>query len=162
MALPQTLDLTRVSVLAEIIIRGGDLHDPSANVRQILQSNYRVLSPRYGVYGLSILLNAMTQQSASYALLAQRNQLLNKKLSLSVVGVVTTQLRRSGYGIVIYVTPSHDLPDHHTLAVFDVGPTDEQGRPLGSAYHELPDAAADAIIRAFTQVVDNPYPKPRP
>jgi hypothetical protein len=121
-----------------------------------------VLSARYGIYGLSVLLNATPQQSASYTALARRNPLLNKKLSLSVVGTVRAMLRRSGYGIVIYVTPSHDLPDHHTLAVFDVNLADEQGQPLNAAYHELPDAATDAIIGAFTQVVDNPYPKPRP
>ncbi len=162
MALPQALDLTQVSTLAEIIIRGGDLHDPRANVRQILQNNYRVLSARYGVYGLSVLLNATPQQSASYASLAQRNPLLNKKLSLSVVGVVRAKLKRSGYGIVIYVTPSPDLPDHHTLAVFDVNPDDDLGQPLSAVHHELPDTAADAIISAFTQVVNNPYPRPRP
>ena len=71
----------------------------------------------------------------------QPNPILNKQLSLSVVGTVKSALRQAGYGMLLYVTPSTDLPDHHTLAVFDW---------------------ADALINAFVTVVPNSYPKPRP
>jgi len=164
MPTPQQLDLTQVPMLAEIIIRGGDLHDASANVKQILQNNYQVLSTRYGIRGLSVLINATTQQQASYNMLAQRNPIFNRKLSLSVIGAVKMALKHAGFGviIIIYVTPSHDLPDHHTLAVYDVDPLDEQDKPLSTVHRHLPDNAAKAIIIAFNQVVDNPYPKQRP
>ncbi len=160
--MPQILDLTQISVLAEIIIRGGDLHDPKANVRQILQNNYKVFSAKYGVYGLSVIINTTMQQSASYATLIQRNPIFNRKISLSVIGTLRAILKSAGFGMILYVTPSHDLPDHHTLAVFDVDPADVQGQLLSAIYATLPDTAADAIIRAFSQVVNNPHPKPRP
>lgn len=156
MPTPVALDLGQLSVLAEIIIRGGDLHDAKANVRQIMKNNYRVYSPRYGVYGLSVLMNANPAQPATYDQLAQRNPIFNKKLSLSVVGTVTGALRRLGYGMMLYKTPAQDLPDHHTLAVFDLSDAAQ------TIHHELQDPAVDALISAFAPTVDNPYPKPRP
>jgi len=156
MPTPGTVDLTQLSSLAEIIIRGGDLHDTQTNVRQILSNNYRVYSTNYGVYGLSVIINANPAQPATYDQLAQRNPILNKKLSVSVMGTVKGALRRAGFGMLLYVTPSGDLPDHHTLAVFD---WDDEKQ---SVHHVLPDAAAAAIITAFSSVVENPYPKSRP
>jgi hypothetical protein len=156
MSVPAMLDLTQLSVLAEIIIRGGDLHDAPANVRRILQNNYRVLSQHYGVYGLSVLVNANMAQPAAFDQLAQRNPIFNRKLSLSVIGSVAAELQHAGYGMILYATPSPDLPDHHSLAVFDLG---DSARIV---HHTLPDPAADALISAFHLVVDNPYPKPRP
>jgi hypothetical protein len=156
MPTPTVLDLTKISILAEIVIRGGDLHDPHTNVRQILKNNYRVFSPRYGVYGLSVLINTNPIQPATYEILVQRNPIFNRKISLSVIGSVTTALQHVGYGMLLYVTPSHDLPDHHTLAVFDLRDTTQ------TVHHELPDSAANALISAFVQTVSNPYPKPRP
>src|SRR6185437_9182534 len=103
MPTPQQLDLTQVPMLAEIIIRGGDLHDASANVKQILQNNYQVLSTRYGVRGLSVLINATTQQQASYNMLAQRNPIFNRKLSLSVIGAVKMALKHAGFGVIIII-----------------------------------------------------------
>lgn len=156
MPTPATLDLTQLSVLTELIIRGGDLHDVKANVRLILQNNYRVYSLRYGVYGLSVLINANPAQPATYAQLAQRNPIFNKKLTLSVVGAVSGALHQAGFGMVLYVTPSIDLPDHHTLAVFDLSDATQ------TLHQTLPDAAVTALIRSFPPAVDNPYPKPRP
>jgi hypothetical protein len=80
----------------------------------------------------------------------------NRKLSLSVIGSVAAELQGAGYGMMLYGTPSPNLPDHHTLAVFDLGDSAQ------TVHHTLPDPAADALIRAFHLVVDNPYPKPRP
>ena len=88
MITPRTLDLTQLSSLAEMIIRGGNVHDLPPVVRQVLANNYRVYSTRYGVYGLSVILNATPAQPATYDQLAQRNPILNKQLSLSVVGTV--------------------------------------------------------------------------
>lgn len=156
MPTPAVLDLNDLSVLAEVILRGGDLHDSSADVRLILQNNYRVLSPQYGVYGLSVLINAHAAQPATYDQLARRNPLFNRTLSVSVIGVVAAALRRAGYGMVLYVTPSHDLPDHHSVAVFDVGDAAQ------TVHRTLPDDAAKALISAFPAAVANPYPKPRP
>ena len=156
MLTPGMLDLTHLSVLTEIIIRGGDLHDAHANVRQILYNNYRVYSPRYGVYGLSVLVNANPAHPVTYDQLAQRNPIFNRKLSLSVIGTVQGALRGAGYGMVVYMTPSTDLPDHHTLAVFNL--SDE----AQTIHHTLPDLAVDALISAFPQAIDNPYPKLRP
>lgn len=156
MPTPVTLDLTQLSILAEIIIRGGDLHGASANVRQILQNNYRIYSPRYGVYGLSVLVNANPAQPATYDQLAQRNPIFNRKLSVSVIGAVTGALHRAGYGMVLYVTSSNDLPDHHTLAIFDLGDVAQ------TIHQTLPDPAVGALMSAFPAAVDNPYPKPRP
>jgi hypothetical protein len=59
------------------------------------------------------------------------------------------ELSVARYEIVLFVTPSRRLPDHHTLAVA-VG---------GTTLPTLPDAAADALIRALI-VVDNPYRQP--
>ena len=86
----------------------------------------------------------------------QPNPILNKQLSLSVVGTVKSALRQAGYGMLLYVTPSTDLPDHHTLAVFDWADATQ------AMHHTLADATADALISAFVTVVPNSYPKPRP
>lgn len=65
-----------------------------------------------------------------------------------MVGRLIAQLGAEGYEPVLFVTPTAHMPDHHTLAVARAGSS--------VAEQTLPDAAADALIRAM-DVVDDPY-----
>lgn len=65
-----------------------------------------------------------------------------------MIGRLIAELSAEGYEPVLFVTPMALMPDHHTLAVTRAG--------ISVAEQALPDAAADALIRAMA-VDDNPY-----
>jgi len=52
----------------------------------------------------------------------------------------------AGYELVLYITPTPKLPDHHSLAV----------AVSGTVQPKRSDVAADALLQALTEV-DNPY-----
>ena len=142
MATPR-VDLGAINTLAEIVVRGGDAHDPRA--RHALQRGYQQHLTFPDVQGLSVVF----REGASLDELARQAAYPNAKLSYSVMSRLRAELHAAGYDLVLYITPSRRLPDHHTLAVA-LG---------GSPLPVLPDAAADALIRALI-VVDNPYRQP--
>jgi hypothetical protein len=90
------------------------------------------------VQGLSVVF----RERASLYELARAAQLPYPNLSYSVVSLLRAELRAVGFEMVLYITPSRRLPAHHTLAVAAGGIT----------LPNLPDAAADALIR--TLIVD--------
>ena len=142
MATP-TIPLTQVSVLSELILRGGNATDPRS--RQSLRDQYvRGFPALYPdvTSGLSCLF----RPGATLDELAREGAYRNGKLSFALVGPLTRELASSGYGAVLYVTPTHRYPDHHTLTLVRNGQIERT----------LRDDALDALLRAV-HVVDNPY-----
>ncbi len=78
--------------------------------------------------------------------LAREGSFPHQKLSFSVVGKIIQELATAGFELILFVTPTPQFPDHHSLAV----------AKNGAVQQTLADEAADALIRAMT-VVDNPY-----
>ena len=142
MATPR-IDLDAINALSEVVVRGGNAHDPRAH--HTLQRAYQQHMSFPDVQGLSVVF----RERASLDELARAAQLPYPNLSYSVVSLLRAELRRVGFEMVLYITPSRRLPDHHTLAVA-VG---------GLTLPNLPDAAAVALIRTLI-VVDNPYRQP--
>lgn len=134
------VNLQMINVAAEIILRSGDTSVATARVT--LQGAYAPDEDYLDVMGISILF----KEGATFDMLAREGSFPHKKLSHAIVAKVMTELALVGYELVLWVTPTADLPDHHTLAV----------RGQGVAESHLPDDAADALILAFT-VVENPY-----
>ena len=66
------------------------------------------------------------------------------------MGEVTHELALVGYELVLFVTPTPELPDHHALAI-------AKG---GQVQATLSDDAASALLRAM-RVIDNPYQQPK-
>lgn len=157
--IPGKLDLTRVGLLAEIIVRGGDLKDRSNDQHAILRDNYRQVGQEYSVHGLSVFVSSDPAHPKTYQMLADANRVFNKRLSISVIGAVKNSLAAAGYGMTLYVTPYPNLPDHHDLVVCTI---DAAGTPTSADLDDLEDAAADALIAAILHVEKNPTPAQRP
>jgi len=94
--MPRKLDLSQGGLLAEIIVRGGDLHDMRNNQRKILQDNYRQVGQEYAIHGLSVFVSTDLAQPKTYQILASRNRVFNKRLSISVIGAMKNALLRAG------------------------------------------------------------------
>lgn len=156
---PRKLDLDQTLLLAELIVRGGDLRDTQNSQRKIIQDNYAQIGQEYSVHGLSVFVSADPAHSFTYQALASRNRVFNKRLSISQIGVVKDKLAQAGYGMILYTTPYPNLPDHHDLVVFAINTT---GQAQSTDLPTLPDGAADAIIAAILNVEDNPSPAQRP
>lgn len=88
----------------------------------------------------------MFRQGVTLNELAQRAAFPNRKLSVSIAGVLIHELARAGHEMVLYITPSDEILDHHTLAVTKDGVLQDH----------LEEHVAHALIHAFL-VVDNPY-----
>ena len=128
-------------MLAEIVVRAGNARQPDA--RLILQKAYVVADAAYpNTIGISTLF----RPGATLDELAREGSFPNAKLSYSVVGRIMAELAIAGYELVLYVTPTRALPDHHSLAV----------ARSGVVLQGLTDDAGDALLRAL-DVVDNPY-----
>lgn len=140
MATP-TVNLRQVSVLAEIIVRAGNARQSDA--RQILQKAYMAVDATYpDTIGISTLFSP----GATLDELAREGSFRNAKISYSIIGRILAELSTAGYELVLYVTPTPALPDHHALAV-------ARG---GQVLLHLPDDAGEALLRAL-DTVDNPY-----
>lgn len=135
-----TVDLGRVSILQEIVVRAGNVKAQGA--RTTLQARYE--SDR--VYADVVGLSTVFREGASLDELARTAQFPHPRISWSVVGRIIEELRLVGYEIVLYITPTTLLADHHTLAIARAGVVEQS----------LSNAAADALILAL-QVDDNPY-----
>jgi hypothetical protein len=129
------------------VLRGGDFRHPKS--RASLQHQYARVNAFYPdvVAGLSCLF----RPGASLDDLAREGAYLNTKISYSVIQRLRGELGMAGYELLLYVTPTRQYPDHHTLAVARGG----QVEPT------LADDALEALIRAMV-VVDNPYQSGRP
>lgn len=136
-----TVDLRQISVLTEIVVRAGNARQPDA--RHILQNAYLAVDAAYpDTIGISTLF----RPGATLDELAREGSFPNAKISFSIVGRIIAELAATGYGPVLYVTPTAVMPDHHSLAV----------ARHGQVLPQLPDDAGDALLRAL-DTVDNPY-----
>jgi hypothetical protein len=141
------VDLGQVSVLSEIVLRGGDIAHPAA--RDGLKVQYA--RPNVHYPDVHAGLSCLFRPGASLDELAREGSYRNPKLSVGIVQRLVAELATVGCELVLYVTPVAGYPDHHTLVVARGG-----GLEL-----MLRDDALDALIRAMT-VVDNPYQQQRP
>jgi len=140
MATP-TVPLDAINPLMEIVVRAGNAKAPHA--RQTFQQAYEDLDPQYpDAVGMSTLFRV----GATLDELAREGAYPHKKISFSVVGALMSELDAVGYDLVLFVTPTPKLPDHHSLAVSLNGVVEQR----------LSDVAADALLRAL-MVIDNPY-----
>lgn len=145
-----TVDFTRISPLVEIVVRAGDARDP--RTRERMRNAYNTpLTLFPGAVGLSCLF----RPGASLDELAREGAYPNPMLSYATVDRLQWELAQIGYHLVLFITPTHQFPDHHTLAV---------AKASGSGnVVELPitNAPLDALQRALV-VVHNPYQTPKP
>ncbi len=148
----QTVDLSRISPLVEIILRAGDAHDP--RTRERMRAAYNTpLTLFPGAVGLSCLF----RPGASLDDLAREGAYPNPMLSYATIDRLQSELSHVGYTLVLFITPTRQFPDHHTLAVAkQMSPASGQA---GIIEVSLTDAPLDALIRALT-VVRNPYQTP--
>lgn len=142
------VDLTAPGIQGDLIVRAGDVTAPPA--RAIMQRAYTRGyrgRPALRLPGISVLF----RPGATFDELAREGQFLNARLSYGPIAAIHSALAAVGYEPVLYVTPSLDLPDHHTLAV-----------ALASVIQpRLPDMAFDALRDAL-RVADNAYRRQRP
>ena len=97
-------------------MRAGNAQQSDA--RQILQRAYTAVDATYpDTIGISTLF----RPGATLDELAREGSFRNAKISYSLVGRIITELSAVGYELVLYVTPTPALPDHHALAVAQSG-----------------------------------------
>lgn len=131
-----------VSVLSEIVLRGGDFAHPAA--RKGLKEQYRRVNAHYP--DVRAGLSCLFRPGASLDELAREGAYRNPRISVAIIQRLIAELALNGYELVLYKTPVSGFPDHHTLAV----------ARSGAVALVLEDDALDALIHAMT-VVDNPY-----
>lgn len=142
-----TVDLTRLNPISEIVLRAGDVN--ATNARERMQEAYTRLDLAYpDAIGLSVLFRS----GATLDELAQEGNFPHPKLSHATIGRLMSELATVGYRPILYATPTPDLPDHHSLAMAEL--------VSGAVESTLPDAVAEALIRAMT-VSDNPHRRQR-
>jgi hypothetical protein len=143
-----TVDLSKLTPLAEIVLRAGNLHDP-AQAQRTLRDAYQQDDDYDNVVGISVLFKV----GATADFLAQEGGFRHNRISVSVVAKLQEELASINHELVLFVTPMPQapffLPDHHTLAV-------AQG---GMVKPTLEDVVAEALMRSFL-VVKNPYKRP--
>lgn len=145
MATP-TVSLDVLNPLTEILVRAGNAAAPHA--RQTFQQAYVDIDLTYpDAVGISTLF----REGATLDELAREGAFPHRKISFSVLGKIIEELRAVGHELVLFITPTPKLPDHHSLAV----------AANGVVLPTLPDVAAEALLRALT-VVDNPYQTQHP
>jgi hypothetical protein len=141
-----TVDLSTIDPRSEVILRGGNVAVPGA--RLALQRAYLRADPAYGnLLGISVLFRA----GATIDELAREGMFPHPKISIAVVTDILRELNQVSLGLSLYITPTQDLPDHHTLCV-------TQG---GVSQDSLSDVAGAALIRAM-RVIDNTYQRKEP
>ncbi|MBF6590451.1 MAG: hypothetical protein IVW57_07950 [Ktedonobacterales bacterium] len=141
------VDLRQVSILSEIVLRGGDVAHPAA--RNGLKAQYA--RPNVHYPDVRAGLSCLFRPGASLDELAREGSYRNPKLSVAIVRRLIRDLATVGCEPVLYATPVAGYPNHHTLVVARSGVIE----------FTLRDDALDALIRAMT-VVDNPYQRQRP
>lgn len=139
------VDLRSVSVLSEIVLRGGDFAHPAARkslIDQYARPNAHYLDVRAG-------LSCLFRPGASLDELAREGAYRNARLSVAIVQRLIVELAAVVCEPQLFVTPIPNYPDYHTLVVVRYGLVEAT----------LREDVLDALIRAMT-IVDNPY-RPR-
>ena len=141
------VDLNALNPQIEIILRAGDIRQPSA--RQVLQRNYAAGNPDYPTaVGLSVLF----APGADVLGIVQRNIVPHGHVAHATIQQILTSLSSGGYEMVLYNTPDLPrLPDHHQLAV----------TIQGIVLNTLPDDAADLLLVVLHDD-RNPNPRKQP
>jgi nitrate reductase NapAB chaperone NapD len=141
----QQVDLTTISPLTEVIIRGGNLSQ--SNAAQILMSGYTQYRNVPGVYGLSVVFH----QGYTLDQLVKAASFPNGSISYSMIARIRAELAAlgMGYDMVLWKTHSNTYVDHHTLGITRNGLMETQ----------LEYIVANALIKAFI-VGPNPYKRP--
>lgn len=146
MATPR-VDLSQVSLLTEIVLRGGDFSDPRS--RRSIKEQYT--RPNRNYPDLQVGPSCLFRPGASLDELAREGFYPNLKLSATIIERLIGELANVGCELELYSTPNTFIPDHHTLIVLHNGVI-ETG---------LRDEVLDALIRAMV-VVNNPYLRKKP
>src|SRR5690242_5519266 len=136
------VDLRQVSMLAEIVLRGGDFSNPRSRVS--LRMQYE--QPNNHYTDLAAGVSCLFRPGASLDELAREGSYPNARLSVAVVERLVHELAVAGRELALYITPVPRFPDHHTLVVLRNGVLETT----------LQDDALDALIRAMS-TVNNPY-----
>ncbi|HEX6543270.1 MAG TPA: hypothetical protein VF040_16055 [Ktedonobacterales bacterium] len=144
--IPPRVDLSQVSLLAEIVLRGGNIIDPRAQA--IAREHYQEPNEHYQ---LEVGLSCLFRPGATLDELAREGTYPNSRLSVAIVQRLVDELAVIGCTPVLYVTPAPVAPDHHTLVFL-------RGGMLEAA---LQDDMLQALVRAST-VVPNPYRRFKP
>ncbi len=111
------VDLTLIGLRAELVLRGGNLTDPRA--RESARAQY--LLPNNHYPDLQVGLSCLFRSGASIDDLAQAGFYRNATLSVTVVQHLIDELAIIGCVPVLYVTPTLQYPDHHTLVFLRAG-----------------------------------------
>jgi hypothetical protein len=137
-----TVDLSIIDGLAEIILRAGDLEIKDALA--LLKKAYEIDDDYDNVVGISVLFRI----DANVTALAKEGNFPHKRLSISFISKIKEELSKIGCELVLFITPMPDLnlPDHHTLAI----------RRQGVIETGMANDAAGALQHSFLSV-DNPY-----
>lgn len=105
------VDVSQVSLHAEIVLRGGDLHDPRAQATA--QQQYARPNDHYA--DLQVGLSCLFRPGASFEELTREGSYRNTYVSVTVIEQLRTELALIGCEPVLYITPVPQYPDHHTL-----------------------------------------------
>lgn len=105
------IDLSSVSLRSELVLRGGNLSD--ARAQESARAQYLLPNNHYN--DVLVELSCLFRQGASFDDLAQEGSYRNATLSVTVVQHLMNELAVIGCAPVLYVTPTLQYPDHHTL-----------------------------------------------
>ena len=136
------VDLRQVSLLSEIVLRGGDFSNPRS--RESLRIQYE--QPNNYYTDLAAGLSCLFRPGASLDELAREGSYPNARLSVAIVERLINELATVRCELALYITPVPRFPDHPTLAVVRDGLVETT----------LRDEVLDALIRAMS-IVSNPY-----
>jgi hypothetical protein len=134
-----TVDLRQISMLSEIVLRGGDFNHPRS--RESLRMQYE--QPNNYYLDLAAGLSCLFRPGASLDELAREGAYPNARLSVAIVERLINELATVGCELALYITPVPHFPDHHTLAIMRSGLLEKTLRD-------------DVLIRAMS-IVSNPY-----
>ena len=137
-----TVGLRQVSMLSEIVLRGGDFSHPRS--RESLRMQYE--QPNNYYLDLAAGLSCLFRPGASLDELAREGAYPNARLSVAIVERLINELATARCELALYITPVPHFPDHHTLAIMRSGLLEKT----------LRDDVLDAHIRAMS-IVSNPY-----
>jgi hypothetical protein len=144
---PQRVDLTRVSLLSQLVLRAGNINDPRAQLAA--REQYQRTNTNYT--DLKVGLSCLFHPGASFDDLAREGDYPNTNLSVTVLQRLIEELATINCEPVLYITPVSGFPSHHTLVFFRGGMLEQT----------LRDDVLSAIIRAM-MIVKNPYQPKKP
>lgn len=144
----QQVDLTRVDLLSQLVLRAGNMSDPRA--QQATRDQYR--RPNTSYTDLKVGLSCLFRPGASFNDLAREGFFPNARLSATTIQQLANELATIGCEPALYVTPVMPrYPNHHTLIFFRGGMLELT----------LQDDVLQALVRAMT-ILSNPHQQQKP